>query len=106
MVSGGVDDGDPFLLQAPKLLDQHTLGPEREALSVEEVPGEHHGVHTLCKSEIYHPRERVPRRLSEPSAHVFRAGDERRIEMKVCRVKEAHSTRTGRSWRAVARPIP
>ncbi len=91
VVPRGVDHGDAVVGQAAHLLQEEALGLEGEALVVEEVPGQQHGVDVFPDGQV-HPRlEGVPGRLAEAAPDGLGASGEGGVQVDVGQVDEAHA---------------
>ena len=93
MVSGGVDDRDPVLLQTPHLPQEEALGLEGEPLPVEEVAGDEDRVDVLADRQVRGPAERFAGGVTQASAHLLGTARECGVEVDVGDVQEAHGPR-------------
>ena len=69
VVPGRVDHRHAGLCQTAELLEQEALRAEGEALAVEQIAGDEHGVNAFGECTGHRPAERLARGLTEAVAH-------------------------------------
>ena len=79
VVPSGVDDWNARLCERSELLQQETLGLEREGSPIEEITRDKHRIHLLGDSGIQAACKRLAQALTQPVPYMAGPGGEGRI---------------------------
>jgi hypothetical protein len=79
--------------EAPHLIEQEAFGAQRKPVEVEQISRDQERVYLFAHGQVDRATERLARGLAEALANRLRATRERRIQMDVGDVYEAHAAR-------------